>query len=196
MFYSFLLFVRMTFSRALNLDQTFQMTEPKREIWTIGHSTRTLDAFIALLKSFGIQHLVDIRTFPGSRRYPHFNREILSKALQDEEIRYTHMVELGGRRKPVPDSTNTAWRHPSFRGYADYMETPTFATAIEKLKEFASTEAVAYMCSEAVWWKCHRALVSDYLKAHGWTVCHIMDEGKSQEHPYTKPAREAQGKLF
>lgn len=172
------------------------MTGPKREIWTIGHSTRTLEEFIALLNAFCIRHLVDIRTFPGSRRYPHFNKEILSKALQEEGIRYTHMVDLGGRRKPLPDSTNTVWRHASFRGYADYMETPPFTMAIEKLEAFAATEVVAYMCSEAVWWKCHRALVSDYLKAHGWTVCHIMDEGKSQEHPYTKPAREAQGKLF
>jgi uncharacterized protein (DUF488 family) len=91
---------------------------------------------------------------------------------------------------------NTAWRHPSFRGYADYMQTPAFAQAIGRLEALASARPLAYMCSEAVWWRCHRALVSDHLKTRGWTVHHIMDAGKSQEHPYTKPAREAQGRLF
>lgn len=172
------------------------MTKPTKEIWTIGHSTRTLDEFIHLLRSFGILHLVDIRTFPGSRRYPHFNREFLSQALQEEGIAYTHMIELGGRRKPAPDSVNTAWRNASFRGYADYMQTPAFAEAIGRLETLALAGPLAYMCSEAVWWKCHRALVSDHLKTRGWTVHHIMDEDKSQEHPYTKPAREAQGRLF
>lgn len=166
------------------------------KIWTIGHSTRSIDGFIGLLKSFDIKRLVDIRTYPGSRRYPHFNKDLLAAALIKDRIQYFHMVELGGRRKPDPNSTNTAWRHPSFRGYADYMQTPTFQQAIVKLESLAKEEALAYMCSEAMWWKCHRALVSDYLKAKGWSVMHIMDEGKHTEHPYTSPAKAVQGKLF
>jgi uncharacterized protein (DUF488 family) len=106
------------------------------------------------------------------------------------------MVELGGRRKPLENSVNTAWRHASFRGYADYMQTQAFKEAIEKLEGLASIHRLAYMCSEALWWKCHRSLVSDYLKVNGWRVLHIMDDGKSTEHPFTSPARSVQGKLF
>jgi uncharacterized protein (DUF488 family) len=172
------------------------MTDKQKNIWTVGHSTHPLDEFITLIKSFSIQKLADIRTFPGSRRYPHFNKEALSKSLENEDIEYRHMVELGGRRKPNPNSVNLAWRHASFRGYADYMQTPAFEKAINVLEAAALNSRLVYMCSEAVWWKCHRALVSDYLKVKGWNVIHIMDAGKSQEHPYTSPARAVQGKLF
>jgi uncharacterized protein (DUF488 family) len=172
------------------------MTSIEKNIWTIGHSTRSIEEFITLLTSFGISRLVDIRTFPGSRRYPHFNKEALEKSLRNENIGYSHMAELGGRRKPQPDSVNTAWRHASFRGYADHMQTASFENAIHILEELASTSKLAYMCSEAVWWKCHRALVSDYLKTRGWEVAHIMDLEKSTAHPYTSPARPVQGKLF
>jgi uncharacterized protein (DUF488 family) len=106
------------------------------------------------------------------------------------------VVELGGRRKPQPDSVNVAWRHASFRGYADYMQTEAFHTAVRRLEQLASAGHLAYMCSEATWWKCHRALVSDYLKVHGWKVIHIMEKGKSVEHPYTAPAKPVQGQLF
>jgi uncharacterized protein (DUF488 family) len=106
------------------------------------------------------------------------------------------MVGLGGRRKPDKDSQNIAWRHPSFRGYADYMQTPEFKEQIEILERDATTKRTAYMCSEAPWWKCHRALVSDFLKVHGWKVNHIMEKGKITEHPYTSPARPMQGQLF
>ena len=169
---------------------------PEKTIWTIGHSTRSLEEFLQLLKSFDIQLLADIRTFPGSRRYPHFNKESISESLRKESIDYVHLVELGGRRKPEPDSINTSWRHASFRGYADYMQTSAFHQAIAKLENLALNKKVAYMCSEAMWWKCHRALVSDYLKVKGWKVYHIMDKEKSTEHPYTSPARPVQGKLF
>ena len=172
------------------------MEHSQKTVWTIGHSTRTLEAFIGLLNAFNIDLLVDIRTFPGSKRYPHFNKESLSASLRDRGIAYVHMVELGGRRKPLENSVNTAWRHASFRGYADYMQTQTFKEAIEKLEGLASIHRLAYMCSEALWWKCHRSLVSDYLKVNGWKVLHIMDEGKSTEHPFTSPARSVQGKLF
>lgn len=168
----------------------------EKEVWTIGHSTRSLEDFIRILKSFNIEMLVDIRTFPGSRRYPHFNKEFLSRALPEEGIQYIHMIELGGRRKPDPHSVNTSWRHPSFRGYADYMQTASFHQAADKLQELASRYRLVYMCSEAMWWKCHRSLVSDYLKVKGWKVNHIMDVGKSAEHPYTSPAKPVQGELF
>lgn len=172
------------------------MEKSNQYIWTIGHSTRTYEAFEKLLVAYEIQLLVDIRTFPGSRRYPHFNKESLSSSLRSANIGYQHMPALGGRRKPNPDSINTAWRHPAFKGYADHMETPEFTQAITELERLASVNRVAYMCSEAVWWRCHRALVSDYLKAKGWHVMHIFSELKAEEHPYTSPAREVQGKLF
>lgn len=160
----------------------------KKNIWTIGHSTRSFDVFIAMLTSFRIELVVDIRSYPGSKRYPHFNKEFLATALPENNIEYIHLVKLGGRRKPHPDSHNTGWRVAAFRGYADYMETEDFNKAINELELLASEKRVAYMCSEAVWWRCHRSLVSDYLKFNGWTVMHIMDVGKADEHPYTKPA--------
>lgn len=172
------------------------MEAPTKSIWTIGHSTRSLTAFISILQSFQIRHLVDIRTYPGSRRYPHFNKESLERSLESSAVKYSHIVQLGGRRKPNEDSSNTAWRNASFRGYADHMETPEFREAIVHLERLAMKDKVAYMCSEAPWWKCHRALVSDYLKINGWIVTHIMDAGKSVIHPFTSPAKSVQGKLF
>lgn len=164
-------------------------------IWTIGHSTRSLQDFLALLHSFKIEVLVDIRNYPGSKRYPHFNKEGLEVSLPANNIQYIHLKELGGRRKPLVNSKNTAWRNEAFRGYADYMQTVEFKTAIEKLITIAQQQFTAYMCSEAVWWSCHRALVSDFLKSNGWKVMHIMDVGKATEHPYTKPARVVDGIL-
>ena len=163
--------------------------QENNSIWTIGHSTRTLDELIALLKSFQIECVADIRSFPGSRRYPHFNKEALEVSLPANNIKYIHLRGLGGRRKTRPNSINTGWRLAAFRGYADYMETDDFKKAITELELIASQERIAYMCSEAVWWRCHRSLVSDYLKVNGWTVMHIMGIGKSVEHPYTSPAR-------
>jgi uncharacterized protein (DUF488 family) len=165
-------------------------------IWTIGHSTRSLEEFLELLKTHHIQLLVDIRSFPGSRRFPHFNKENLSLSLPPSGIQYRHMVGLGGRRKPNKDSANIAWRHPSFRGYADYMQTEEFMEQMEILQKLARTTPTAYMCSEAPWWKCHRALVSDFLKVKGWEVLHIMERGRLQEHPFTGPARTNEGQLF
>jgi uncharacterized protein (DUF488 family) len=172
------------------------MSESRTEIWTIGHSTRSIEQFLSILTSFRIEVLIDIRTFPGSRRYPHFNKESLSTTLQQNGIEYVHMLALGGRRKPLPDSVNVSWRHPSFRGYADHMQTPEFIDAINDVQRLASQKRVAYMCSEAMWWKCHRSLVSDYLKVKGWNVQHIADVSKSSEHPYTSPAKPVQGELF
>ena len=166
-----------------------------KTIFTIGHSNHPFEEFLEMLKAFEIETLVDIRRYPGSRKYPHFNKDHLEKSLPEKEIQYLHYEDLGGRRKVKPDSHNTAWRLDSFRGYADYMETDSFQKAIEKLEILAKEKRVAYMCSEAVWWSCHRSLVSDYLKNEGWNVQHIMSKTKSNEHPYTKPARIINDKL-
>ncbi|MBF6607168.1 MAG: DUF488 domain-containing protein, partial [Flavobacterium sp.] len=143
-------------------------------IYTIGHSNRELAEFLEMLRYFEISVLVDIRTHPGSRKYPHFDQENLADSMEQSGLKYLHMTDLGGRRKPKPDSANTAWNNLSFRGYADYMETDQFKNAASQLEELATKETVAYMCSEAVWWRCHRSMVSDYLKAKGWKVLHIM----------------------
>ena len=165
------------------------MSTQQKIIYTIGHSTRTQDEFIAMLLSFKIELLADIRSYPGSKRYPHFNKENLQKVLPGHKIIYQHFPELGGRRKTSKDSKNSAWKNDAFRGYADYMETQDFKRGIVKLEDIASHYTTAYMCSEAVWWRCHRSMVSDYLKWKGWKVLHIMAENKSQEHPYTAPAK-------
>jgi len=166
------------------------------QIWTVGHSTRTIDEFVAALESHGIKLLVDIRSLPGSKRYPQFNKEALSASLHKAGIRYEHFVELGGRRKAPPNSRNIAWRNASFRGYADYMETEEFQKGIERLVDLAKeVGSTAIMCAEAVWWRCHRALVSDYLKARGIEVMHIIDAKRSDPHPYTSAARIVDGEL-
>ncbi len=158
-------------------------------IFTVGHSTLTWETFVAMLKSNGIQTLVDVRSFPGSRRYPHVGREAMERALPNSGIDYKWMPALGGRRKPKPDSKHSEWRNAAFRGYADYMDGPEFSNALEELKELAREKPTAYMCSEAVWWRCHRGLISDRLKSEGWTVIHITTSGR-KEHPFTPVARE------
>lgn len=165
-------------------------------IWTIGHSTRTIDEFISLLQANQIRSLADVRSLPGSRRYPQFNKEALADSLSKVGIRYEHFPELGGRRKAKPESTNTAWRNASFRGYADYMETEEFQKGVKRLLDFAADAGpTAIMCAEAVWWRCHRSLISDCLKARGVEVMHIFDENKTEPHPYTSPASIADGRL-
>ncbi len=166
-----------------------------KTIWTIGHSTRTLEELVEMLHSFKIEMVVDIRSYPGSRRYPHFNKEALEISLPENDIQYFHLKELGGRRKVNTDSKNTAWRHLAFRGYADYMETDAFKEGIVRLEIIALQQPTAYMCSEAVWWRCHRSMVSDYLKVCRWKVMHIMGIGKAEEHPYTALAKIENGRL-
>lgn len=165
------------------------MNDSRQIIYTIGHSTHSIDEFIAMLQSFEIKNLVDIRSMPGSRKYPQFNKDNLEVVLSENEIKYVYMKDLGGRRKVHSDSKNTRWKNISFRGYADYMETDAFKKAITELENVALQTPTAYMCAEAVWWRCHRSLVSDYLKARGWEVLHIMAAGKVQEHRYTSPAK-------
>jgi uncharacterized protein (DUF488 family) len=165
-------------------------------IWTIGHSTRGIDGFISLLEENGIKLLADVRSLPGSKRYPQFNREALAKSLADAGIRYEHFPQLGGRRKGKPDSHNTAWRNASFRGYADYMETEEFHKGVQRLLALAGEAGpAAIMCAEAVWWRCHRSLISDYLKARGVEVMHILNINKTEPHPYTSAARIRNGEL-
>ena len=165
------------------------------EVFTVGHSTRSAEEFVKILKAHGVEVLVDVRTFPGSRRYPQFNRAALSESLAQVAIEYRHEPRLGGRKAPRADSHNTAWRNPQFRGYADHMETEVFRKGVEDLLEVAREGRVAVMCAEAVWWRCHRGLLADYLKATGHTVLHILDEKKIEEHPYTPAARIVDGEL-
>jgi uncharacterized protein (DUF488 family) len=166
-----------------------------RTVWTIGHSTRPIEAFLALLAGQRIEALADVRRFPASRKHPQYNAEALEGALREAGIDYLPLTELGGRRPARPDSRNTAWRNASFRGYADYMETQEFALAFGKLLKSIEKQRTAIMCAEAVWWRCHRALLSDALKARGWTVCHILQEGACKEHPYTAAAVVVDGRL-
>ena len=165
-------------------------------LWTIGHSTRKIDMFISLLEENGIKLVVDVRSLPGSKRYPQFNKEALADSLGQHGIRYEHFADLGGRRKPKHTSRNTAWRNASFRGYADYMETEEFRKGFERLVDLTSEAGpAAIMCAEAVWWRCHRALVSDYLKARSIEVIHIVDSNKTEPHPFTSAASMVNGEL-
>ena len=166
-----------------------------RTIWTIGHSTRSAEEFVHLLTAHQIETLVDVRSFPGSRRYPHFNKAELSQLLEQAGIEYHHMPQLGGRRKPNPNSKNAAWKNASFRAYADHIETKEFEQGIAGLSELASSKRTAVMCAEALWWRCHRSLISDYLKATGVEVIHVVDEKTTQPHPYTSAARIIDGRL-
>lgn len=167
----------------------------EKSIWTIGHSNRVFEEFVDILHSFDIQLIADIRSYPGSRHYPYFNKESLKYTLPQNGIEYIHLSELGGRRKVKKDSVNTGWRLESFRGYADYMETEQFNRAIEELKRIALQKPTAYMCSESLWWRCHRSLVSDYLAIEGWKVTHIMSRIKSMDHYFRLPAKITAGKL-
>ncbi len=165
-------------------------------IWTIGHSTRPLQEFLDLLQAEHIESLADVRRYPASRRHPHFNATTLAEALASAGMRYSPYTELGGRRSPRPGSSNTRWRNASFRGYADYMQTDAFADALAALGTEAAHARTAIMCAEAPWWRCHRALISDALKARGVEVLHIMAQGKVVPHPYTSAASVVEGKLY
>jgi uncharacterized protein (DUF488 family) len=166
-------------------------------LYTIGHSTRTLEELIAALKAHEIETLVDIRAFPMSRRLPKFNRESLEKSLPASGIRYLWMKTLGGYRKKIlADSPNIALRNNSFRNYADYMLTPEFEQAVAHMIEMAEHSRTAYMCAERVYFHCHRMLVSDWLVAHGHDVMHIDAQGPAKPHRLTPEARMTDGKLI
>jgi uncharacterized protein (DUF488 family) len=167
----------------------------KSEIFTVGHSTRSAEEFERILTAHNVKNLVDVRSFPGSRRYPQFNKERLSAALASIDIQYHHLPRLGGRRRPSPESKNTAWKNPSFRAYADHMETPEFKQGVNELLELAQKSRTAIMCAESLWWKCHRSLIADYLKASGVEVVHLLDSKHTESHPYTSAARIIDGRL-
>jgi uncharacterized protein (DUF488 family) len=155
------------------------------EILTVGHSTHSLAEFLDLLKRHRVGCLADVRIMPGSRRLPHFAGETLARTLPEAGIAYVHMKDLGGRRKPLAGSPNTGWRVAGFRGYADHMQTDRFRTALEALMVRARTCRTAIMCAEALWWRCHRRLISDALLVRGWEVLHISSDGSLAQHELT-----------
>lgn len=164
-------------------------------LWTIGHSNRPWAQFESMLAGAGIVRLADVRRFAGSRRNPQFSRDALPAALAVAGIRYWPLPALGGRRKAAPDSPNTAWRVDAFRAYADHLASPGYIEAREALMDAARSERTCVMCAEAVWWRCHRSMIADALKARGVRVLHIMDVDKTTEHPYTSAARIVDGRL-
>jgi uncharacterized protein (DUF488 family) len=159
-------------------------------VYTVGHSTRSIDEFVAILKAAGVARVVDVRAFPASKRHPQFNSGALAAALEDAEIDYRHMPALGGRRgtKRTGPSRNGLWTVEAFRNYADYAETAPFALALDELEALARERPTAYMCAEAVWWQCHRRLITDYVLVRGWTVVHLLATGKRQEASLTPGA--------
>jgi uncharacterized protein (DUF488 family) len=164
-------------------------------IWTIGHSTRPIEGFLGLLDGSRIEVIADVRSFPGSRKYPQYGREALAATLAAHGIGYHWLPALGGRRRVSPDSPNTAWRNASFRGYADYMSRAEFEKGLAQLLEVAHTGRTAIMCAEAVWWRCHRSMIADALCVRGIEVVHILDAKHSVVHPMTSPARVVRGAL-
>lgn len=172
-----------------------RQVQPQSTIFTVGHSTRPIEELLGLLRENGIEALLDVRRYPASRRHPQFNREALERSLPESAIDYVWMPELGGRRTPRKDSRNTAWRNAGFRGYADYMETEPFQLAVAQLLQRAETRRSAIMCAEQAWQQCHRGLISDFLKARGVEVMHILDHGRTELHPWTAAAQLVNGEL-
>jgi len=165
------------------------MPKPPPKLFTIGHSTRSLDEFLAILTEHKIKLLVDVRTVPRSRRVPQFNTENLAEPLPPRHIQYLHLPALGGLRKARPDSINTAWRNHSFRGYADYMQTPKFESGLKELMALASKKATVIMCAEAVPWRCHRSLIADALLVRNWDVIDLFSETSAKPHKLTDFAK-------
>lgn len=170
------------------------MTRPPT-VYTIGHSTRSIEEFLAVLRAHGVERVADVRTIPRSRHNPQFGADRLSESLQRAGIEYTPMPRLGGLRRPRPDSVNTGWHHSAFRGYADYMETAAFAGALDDLVRAAAEKPTTVMCAEAVPWRCHRSLLADALTARGLPVIHLFHERKSEPHRLTSFARVEGGRL-
>jgi uncharacterized protein (DUF488 family) len=164
-------------------------------IWTIGHSTRPLKTFLAILAHYRLEAVADVRRVPSSRRQPQYAETALGGALAEQGIAYHWFPGLGGRRRPRPDSPNTAWRNESFRGYADHIDSAEFAEGLSELLEMVGRHRTALMCAEALWWRCHRALIADVLRVRGFEVVHILDETHTVMHPYTSPARIVHGQL-
>lgn len=164
-------------------------------IWTIGHSTRTIDEFVRALASHGIEAIADVRRHPGSRRVPQFGSSELSRALETAGVAYEWMPSLGGRRRTTSASPNTGWRNDSFRGYADHLATEEFAAGLNELLTVANGLRTAIMCAELLWWRCHRRIISDVLVSQGHAVLHIRDESAAEPHKLMLPARLVRGRL-
>jgi uncharacterized protein (DUF488 family) len=159
-------------------------------IFTIGHSTHPIDRFIALLGEHRISLVADVRSFPSSRRWPQFNQPELERSLRNASVEYRWLKLLGGRRRSTrTDSPHTAWEVPAFRAYADYTETSDFEIGLNELIAYAASARSAYMCSEGLWWRCHRRIISDHLLIRGWDVEHIMPDGKLKSHAISPFAR-------
>lgn len=166
-----------------------------RTLFTIGHSTRSIEEFIGLLKAHGVEAIADVRSIPKSRHVPQFNTDTLRDSLGQAGIRYTHIAELGGRRHARKDSINTGWRNGSFRGYADYMATPGFAEGLDELVEIAGARPTAVMCAEAVPWRCHRSLIADAMTVKGWEIRDIVSSAPPKEHELTVFLKVEDGRL-
>ena len=164
-------------------------------VWTVGHSTRSLADFLAVLRRYRIEAVADVRRFPGSSRQPQYQKPVLEAALHAAGIDYTSLLALGGRRRPVPNTSNTAWRHPAFRGYADHLDSEEFATGLFELLMVASGFRTAVMCAEVLWWRCHRRLIADVLVSLGAAVIHILDTESAQAHRLAASARLVRGVL-
>jgi uncharacterized protein (DUF488 family) len=164
-------------------------TPSARRIWTIGHGTRPVEELVAELRAAGVQRLVDVRTAPGSRRNPQYAREALEATIRAAGIAYEWRKDLGGFRRPRPDSPHRAIRNDSFRGYADYMDTPEFRAALDRLESTSAGTPTAIMCAESVWWRCHRRMIADVLSIDGWEVVHLLPNGRSQLHVLHPDAR-------
>jgi len=167
----------------------------EKTIHTIGHSTRTIEVLLELLKSHGVERLIDVRRWPASRRYPHFNREPLSASLARAGIDYTGQRDLGGFRKPSNSSPNSGWRVGAFRAYADFMLTPEFAEIMVEIEKLAIEKPSALMCAEALPWRCHRQLLADAFTVRGWTVRHILEDS-CQDHRLPAFARVEGNRIF
>jgi uncharacterized protein (DUF488 family) len=167
----------------------------QRTIWTVGHSTRPLQEFLELLAHYQIEAVADVRRFPGSRRHPHYASDALAETLAGNDIAYQWLPKLGGRRKPMPDSPNTAWRNASFRAYADHLTSQEFAQGLNELLTLSEKRRTTLMCAEAVWWRCHRRLIADVLLSRGFEVVHILDAKHATAHVYSKAAHIVDGQL-
>lgn len=165
-----------------------RMADEAHAVWTVGHSTRDARAFADLLIENRIEVLADVRRFPGSRRHPQFHADALALTLPAAGIDYRPFVSLGGRRKPRPDSRNTAWRNLAFRGYADHMASTEYRDGFAALIALAARRHCVLMCAELLWWQCHRSMIADDLVLHGWQVVHIMGPGKTAAHAFRAPA--------
>ena len=149
-------------------------------LWTVGHSNKALEEFLGILRAHGVERVIDVRRFPASRKWPHFNAGSLERSLHEAGIDYAGAPELGGRRKALPDSPHSAWRVEAFRGYADFMDTPEFAAGLDRVMALARERRGALMCAEALPWRCHRSLIADALLARGWTALEILSEKEAR----------------